>query len=292
MAQRFGGAHSPNSSAQSKTSSPLKGKKPRRAGGRVNALFLAALPLAIRAFFLDAGAMALAFAAFGTLVLAAWLTREGLAAQDAYDERKVARRPALPRKMFGSVLTAIAFYLATVADAPNLFSPLIFAVLGGALHSFAFGFDPMTNKGMEGIDEFQQDRVARVVDEGEKHLAAMRDAILRTEDRTLVARVETFQAIARDMFRTVEEDPRDLTKARKYLGVYLSGATDATAKFADIYARNQDTQARADYEALLDDLETNFADRTKSMLVDDKTDLDIEIEVLRDRLDREATRHV
>lgn len=292
MAQRFGGAHSPNSSAQPNTSSPLKGKKPRRAGGRVNALFLAALPLVIRAFFLDAGAMALAFVAFGTLILAAWLTREGLAAQDAYDERKVARRPAWPRKMTGSVLTAVAFYLATLADAPNVFLPLIFAVLGGVLHSFAFGFDPMKNKGMEGIDEFQQDRVARVVDEGEKHLAAMRDAILRTEDRGLVARVEAFQSIARDMFRTVEEDPRDLTKARRYLGVYLSGATDATAKFADIYARNQDVQARADYEALLDDLETNFADRTKFLLADDKTDLDIEIEVLRDRLDREATRHV
>ncbi len=292
MAQRFGGAHSPNATPNTPKSSPLKGKKPRRAGGRVNALFLAALPLAVRAFFLDAGAMALALVAFGTLILAAWLTREGLAAQDAYDERKVARRPALPRKMIGSVLTAIAFYLATLADAPNLFSPLIFAVLGGALHSFAFGFDPMKNKGMEGIDEFQQDRVARVVNEGEKHLAAMRDAILRTEDRTLVARVEAFQTVARDMFRTVEEDPRDLTKARRYLGVYLSGATDATAKFADIYARNQDPAARADYEALLDDLETNFADRTKSLLVDDKTDLDIEIEVLRDRLDREATRHV
>ncbi len=90
------------------------------------------------------------------------------------------------------------------------------------------------------------------------------------------------------MIRTVEEDPRDLTGARKYLGVYLMGARDATIKFVDLYARNKDADARADYEALLDDLEQNFAARTDKMLLDDRSDMDIEINVLRDRLQREG----
>jgi hypothetical protein len=92
------------------------------------------------------------------------------------------------------------------------------------------------------------------------------------------------------LFRTVEEDPRDLTGARKYLGVYLMGARDATVKFADVYARTGDPHARADYEALLDDLEQNFAARTRKMLLDDRSDLTVEIEVLRDRLQREGVR--
>jgi 5-bromo-4-chloroindolyl phosphate hydrolysis protein len=90
------------------------------------------------------------------------------------------------------------------------------------------------------------------------------------------------------MFRTVEEDPRDLTGARKYLGVYLLGAKDATVKFADLYSRTRDEKARADYEALLDDLEKSFAARTQKMLLDDRSDLDVEIEVLRERLEREG----
>jgi len=112
----------------------------------------------------------------------------------------------------------------------------------------------------------------------------------RVGDRTLGARVERFQNPARTLFRTVEDDPRDLTAARKYLSVYLLGARDATVKFADVYARTNDPQARVDYEALLDDLEQNFAARTRKMLLDDRTDLTVEIDVLRDRLQREGVR--
>ena len=103
-------------------------------------------------------------------------------------------------------------------------------------------------------------------------------------------RLEQFQRTARELFRTVEEDPRDLTAARKYLGVYLRGARDATEKFADIYARTGDAQARTDYAALLDDLEENFSARTRKMLLDDRSDLNVEIEVLRERLQREGVR--
>ena len=131
---------------------------------------------------------------------------------------------------------------------------------------------------------------AVAVGEAEAYLGDMTSAIRRTKDRQLENRVARFQATARDLFRTVEEDPRDLTAARKYLTVYLMGARDATVKFADIYARNPDTEARADYLSLLDDLEQNFDARTQKMLLDDRSDLTVEIDVLRDRLQREGVR--
>ena len=148
----------------------------------------------------------------------------------------------------------------------------------------------MTNKGMEGVDEFQTDRVARMVDKAEAHLAAMTDAIKRAGDREAEARVERFQLKVRDLLRTVEEDPRDLTAARKYMSVYLQGARDATVKFADIYGRERDRGARADYMMLLTDLEESFNAKTKALLLDDRSDLTVEIDVLRDRLAREGVR--
>jgi hypothetical protein len=92
------------------------------------------------------------------------------------------------------------------------------------------------------------------------------------------------------MIRTVEEDPRDLSDAKKYLVIYLMGARDATVKFADLYKRQRDATARSDYEALLTDLETNFAARTTQMLQGGREDMDLEIKVLRDRLSREGVR--
>ncbi len=291
MAQRFGGPNSPGGTSRGGGRTPYAGKRPARAAARVNFLFLAPLPLAIMAFFRDPRGLALSLAAFGLLTLAAWLTREGVAAQEAYEARKIARRPAIPRKIFGSVLTGAGLFVAGLINGGPMTAAL-FAVLGAALHFLAFGPDPLKNKGMEGADSYQSDRVARAVEKAESHLAAMQDAIRRAGDRQLVQRVEAFGATARDMFRTLEDDPRDLTAARRYLGVYLQGARDATVKFADLYARNPDpkarARARADYTALLDDLETGFAARTRAFLSDDKTDLDVEIEVLRERLAREG----
>ncbi len=282
MAQRYGGKFSPDGQK-----SPYEGKVASRAGGRVNFLFLAPLPLAVSAFFLEPAGMAMRLGAFGLLILAAWLTREGVIAQEAYDARKIARRPAIPRKIFASVLTGSGLALTGIAGG-SLLNAAIFGVLGVVLHFFAFGADPLKDKGMEGVDTFQTDRVARAVGEAEKRLSEMREAILRAKDRELERRVEAFQATARDMFRTLEDDPGDLTGARKYLTVYLMGARDATAKFADIYARSRDAGARADYVQLLDDLEANFTGKTQTMLIEDRSDLTIEIDVLRERLAREG----
>lgn len=293
MAERFGGKYSPDKARPpaggGAGSGPYQGARRTRAGGRVNLLFIAPLPLVWQAFTSPPILLAQYLAALGLLLLAAWLTREGLLAQEAYEARKVARRPAMPRKIIGSVLTGLGLGLAGLAG----FGPIeavVIALIAAALHVAAFGPDPLRNKGIAGVDDFQTDRVARAVDEAERHLKVMSEAIARTGDRALMQRLDGFQAAARALFRTVENDPRDLTAARKYLSVYLLGARDAAVKYADLALRGANPAARADYAALLDDLQQNFAARTQGFLTDDRSDLTVEIEVLRDRLAREGLR--
>ncbi|MFA5580874.1 MAG: 5-bromo-4-chloroindolyl phosphate hydrolysis family protein [Paracoccaceae bacterium] len=290
MARQFGGKYSPKNDARPDTPAPrpFDGKRPVRAAFRVNLLFIVPLVLVITAFVRPPAGMALSLAGLGLMLLAAWLTREGVIAQDAYDARPVARRPALPRKMAGSVLTGAGLFAAGLGHDGGIIAPVIYGLLGMILHSAAFGFDPLRDKGITAGDTFHHDRAARAIADAEAHLAAMSTTIGRLRDRGLDSRVDRFAATARQMFRTLEQDPRDLTAARRYLGVYLQGARDATAKFANIYTQNRDTQVREDYLALLDDLEKNFAARTETFLVNDRTDLDIEIGVLRDRLAREG----
>ncbi len=297
MAKKFGGKFSPDGTAQDGVrEAVVDERKVNAAGARSNILFVPGVVLAFLS--LNEGALGLIMGlALGlimglggaaVLTLAAWLTRDGLRATAAYEQRKVARKPALPRKMLGSALTGAGIAMASLSDDPSVLAAILYGVVAAGLHSAAFGIDPLRDKRMEGIDTFQQDRVAKVVDEAEAHLASMKDHIGSIGDRHLETRTEQFQAMARRMIRTVEEDPRDLTGARKFLGVYLMGARDAAAKFADLYKRNRDEDARGDFESLLADLEQNFAARTDKMLLDDRSDMDIEIKVLRDRLQREG----
>ncbi len=304
MAKKFGGEFSPGTPDQGASRdtpprNPFDGAHADPVGIRANLLFAPAILLVF--FSLNDGAIGLGLGLIGAalLTLAAWLLREGLRAEAAYNARKVAHRPAFPRKMAASLLTGLGIGVAAfkvelgggaLLGEAGILAPLLYGGIALILHGVAFGLDPLKDKGMEGIDTFQQNRVARAVNEAETHLGAMTDAVKRAGDRQVEARVEQFQATARDLFRTVQEDPRDLTAARKYLTVYLQGARDATVLFADIYARGHDSQARTDYLALLDDLEQNFAARTARMLLDDRADLTIEIDVLRERLQREGVR--
>ncbi|WP_192966116.1 5-bromo-4-chloroindolyl phosphate hydrolysis family protein [Phycobacter azelaicus] len=298
MAQRYGGKFSPNGSADQASavsdietgekSGSFRNAKVDPVGARANTMFVPGGVLLMMSLNDGATGLALGGIAAALWTGGAFLLREGLRAEAAFAARKVARKPALPRKILASILTGAGAALAAWKAEPGIMIAAIYGLAATGLHLAAFGIDPLQDKGVEGVDDFQQSRVARAVDEAEAYLDAMRDAALRAQDRDLEARVERFQSVAREMFRTIEEDPRDLTGARKYLTVYLQGARDATVKFADIFSRSRDTQARKDYLALLEDLEKNFAARTKKMLLEDRSDLTIEIDVLRERLQREG----
>lgn len=288
MARRFGGRYSPDPQPRSPAPDPRDTARVDPAGARVNLLFVPPALLAL--FSLGAGPAGLVagLVGAGVLTAAAFLLRDGLRAEAEWRARSVARRPAWPRKMMASGLTGLGVALAAWSGEGGLFGPLLYGIAASGLHVAAFGIDPMSDKRIDGVDDHQQDRVAKVVDEAESYLAQMREAISGLRDRALDERVAAFQARAREMIRTVERDPRDLTQARRYLGVYLMGARDASVKFADLWSRGRDSAARAEYESLLTDLDANFAARTETMLLSDRTDMDIEIRVLRDRLAREG----
>ncbi|MEL7133638.1 MAG: 5-bromo-4-chloroindolyl phosphate hydrolysis family protein [Pseudomonadota bacterium] len=292
MAKRFGGKYSPDPQNEPTTGNRAAFDKVQvdPVGARANLMFLPAVPMVFLGLNDGATGLVTALVSAAFLTGGAFLLREGLRAEAAFHARKVARRPALPRKIIAAFLVGFGITLAAYRSEPGIIAPLLYGLAAFGLHFAAFGIDPLKSKGLEGVDTFQQDRVARVVDSAEDLLQEMRDAMKRADDRKMELRLDQFQTTVRDLIRTVEEDPRDLTAARKYLGVYLIGARDATAKFADIFGRSRDAQARTDYAALLDDLEENFAARTRKLLTEDRTDLTIEIDVLRDRLQREGVR--
>ncbi|GLQ34891.1 hypothetical protein GCM10007939_11740 [Amylibacter marinus] len=298
MAREFGGKHSPDGAPNNARPTPInkfRGKKAHNSYIRVKMLFFAPLPMLFAAIGeLRAGqinGMLAELGAFATLILSAWLLRDGIRASEAYDARKVARKPAIPRKLFAAILAGIGIGIAAFAGWEiGAIQSIALALLTGGLHMASFGLDPLKSKGLEGQSAFEAERVAKAVAKAEAILTEMLIASKRFRDRALEGRVETLASEIRDMFRAIEEDPRDLTAARKFLGVYLKGARDATLKFAEIYSKQRSTDARNDYETLLVDLETSFANQKQQMLLDNRTDLNVEIEVLRDRLKQEGLR--
>lgn len=299
MAQRFGGKYSPQPMDAGASDSPgYSGVAPGRTvtasepvhplARRPVWLIVAAIPFLPSAFGGGPGALIRGLGAFALVAAAAVLIREGLKAEAAWQARSAARRPVLPRKILGSIVFGLGLGLG--AGQAGMLGAIAIGAVAAILALTAFGLDPLHDKGMEGFDGIQHDRAARAIAEGEKRLTEMREAIRRTGDIALSDRVERFAQGAQALFRAVEQDPGDLALARRYMGVYLDGARDATNRFVELWIAHRDTAARTAYEALLTDLETDFASRTRTLIEGGRQDLTLEIEVLRERLSREGLR--
>jgi hypothetical protein len=295
-AQRFGGKYSPDpkpGDARAPGPAPFRNGRVSRVSLRARAMFLLPLPLLFAGLGAigrgSPGEMLGELGGFAGLMLSAWLLNEGLRAEAAFEARAVARPPAIPRKLFAAGLTGASIVLVSLlslGQAP--LGAIAFGAVAAAAHLVAFGLDPMRKKGLAGVDEFATDRVARAIDQAEALVRQTADAARRIGDRRLEGRVDRLGDQARAVFRIVEQDPRDLSRARTFLNVYLLGLRDATVKFADIWGRSRDPEARRQYEALLGDLEASFGRQRSELLIEDRSDLDVEIEVLRERLQQDG----
>lgn len=300
MAQKFGGRYSPTSTTPSvpeaqdgPPATRFRGRRAQRVRISARLMYAAPLPLLLagigEVIAGDAFGMLAEFGAFALLMLSAVLLNEGLRAEEAYRSRAIARPPAIPRKLFAVAATGVGVFLAAAfGGGTGLIGGVLFGAVAAAAQFLAYGADPMRRKGAAGATDFETDRVAKAIDAAEATVAEILALVRGVGDRHLEARVESMLTAVRDVFRTVEEDPRDLTRARKFLSVYLTGARDATAKFAQLYSKRASPEVRADYEALLSDLEASFRAHREELLRDDKVALDVEIEVLRERLQQEG----
>ncbi|MEM9736072.1 MAG: 5-bromo-4-chloroindolyl phosphate hydrolysis family protein [Pseudomonadota bacterium] len=284
-AKKFGGAYSPGGSGGA---SKFRDRKAASVDVRALAMFAFPTPLLLAAFGDLGGDVVRAVSALGLyacLMLGAWLLREGQRAEIAFNAREIAKPPAFPRKIVAACLTGLGVAGAVMLARGEILSAGLSGVLALGCHLAAFGLDPMKSKGVEGTSA--ADYVIETIDKAEARITETTRLAATIRDRELVSRVESLMGQVRAMLKMVEKDPRDLSRARRYFTVYLKGAEDATRKYAESHAKLNDPALRDEYLGLLADLEGSFGRGQEMLLSDDRTDLEVEIEVLRERLGQE-----
>lgn len=307
MARRYQRKYSPGGrwqegeAAQETSANPFRGRRAMRIDMRAILMFLWPTPLLFGALSaLGAGRpfrMALFLLAYASLMLGAWLLREGQRAEAAYEARTLSRPPAFPRKIaaaaFAGAGVGMAGWLAGGGEAAGLAGRVAggigFGGLAAGAHLLAFGLDPLRSKGSgHSLAAAEFNRVADALDRAGTRLAEIERLAHEMRDAEIDRRVQKLNAAARDMIGMVEKNPRDMDRARRYLNVYLTGAEEATRKFAENRQRLSDPDLRAEYLALLVDLEASFGRGREALMLNDRTELEVEIEVLRDRLGQEG----
>jgi hypothetical protein len=250
-------------------------------------------PLVIRLMGLEGGPALALVAGIGLLFLASVLIERGLAAEAELQGRTLARAPRLPAKLAGSIAAAAGAAVIGLLAAPG--GPLLAAIYGGLTFlgcRLAYGLDPTTDRdavaraadraGMKAAD------VLGVLEEATAKIRAIETAAASLRSRELGERVGRITRQARAVLAQIEKDPRDISRARRFLVTYLDGTRDVIAKFGDQQHELVDTPLADNFRRVLDTIEQVFREQEEVLKRDDKLDLEVQLEVLETQLRREG----
>jgi len=295
-AQRYGGADAkPAARAGLRNALRLDTRGQRRVRFRKRTWFLvvAATPLLFAAVGAlvsgNAIGMATSLGLFAFFAFGAYLIRQGGEAEEAYLDRTYASPPATPRKLVGSLVLGAATAMTGLFgwDIGVIQSVGMGALAAGA-SVLTFGFDPLRAKGEISLSGVTPRMVEEAMTEAQERIEGIERAAADIVDAPLRDRLAKITARSRDILARIEQDPSDLRRARKFLKVYLDGALEATRKYARSQHDLGDSDMYLKFRSLLDDMQATFDQQHEKLLTNDRIDLDVEIDVLAERLNRET----
>ncbi len=230
------------------------------------------------------GALALALCLAG-----AFAVRRGLAEEREYQQKAVSLPPKVPLKFIGSLFVALSAFVAAWAAGHSFAIAACFGIGAMAGCYFAYGFDPRAEKAVAaGSHGYTTAEVVEALDEAHERVNKIERANQDIQNRELNERLARITESARKILAVIEEDPRDLRRARKFLNTYLEGAQKVTEGYVRSVGLTDSATLKNNFREVLETIENVFAEQYEKLLENDVLDLDVQIEVLRIQLEREG----
>lgn len=262
---------------------------------RMLLLWLPSIPLVPAAFAgliagrLDAfAADALAFTLLG---LGAFLARRGYVDDASAPRRRFSRQLRLPWLNVAGVLVGIATAIAASAGAGySLAVGVAFALIATTGFFLAYGMQPWIRGERLDAADRESRLVAEALAEAESRLIQIEQAARALGNQELRERLSRIAAHGRDILAQIAARPSDLSRARRFLTVFLEGAEQVSKGYVRTH-RQADSQALEQrFRSVLMTIEDQFVHQRQRLAQTDMTDLDIQIEVLQKQLAQEAIR--
>jgi hypothetical protein len=229
---------------------------------------------------------------FVTYMLGATVARQGFRLQGEYERRKIARAPSTPYKTVAAIFISMAtasldWWTSNFAFSALLPSALVGAVtfLGFALY---YGLDPRKDKTGKLSIGVTIEEVLEALDSANVKIDAIEDASRKISNPEFNARLQRITHKAREVLDSIEDDPTRLSRARKFLKVYLDGTQRVTEGYALTHQGQAPAALETNFSRVLDSIEQTFTEQQTKLLEDNHFDLDVQIEVLETQLKREG----
>jgi 5-bromo-4-chloroindolyl phosphate hydrolysis protein len=269
-------------------------KAPLRSRYRGVLLFLLPLPLLPAAIIALAQghvfSMAASFLGFGLMILAAILTRKGILLDEESKRRKLQRRRGkMHYRLFSAIILAIATALVSWFSTGNgLIISVIYGIVTLLAYYLYYGLDETRSDADFSAIGVTAEEVIDAIEDAEKKLAEIDIARSHISDLGLKRRLKTIISETRKILEIIEDDPKDLRRARKFLKVYLEGMRRVTTGYAAMRKDNPQPELEQNFKNVLTTIEKIVTEQQTKLLENDAMELDVQIEVLELQLKKEG----
>jgi len=265
----------------------------RRLGLRGALLYVLPLPLPLAGLIAlasgDFGTAASAVAAFAALFAGARLNRRALREQLLAPQRRYSRPPAVPYGyLAGALVVAGTAVAASGVIGHGALVSATFAALAAAGFQLSYPLPPPLALLRRPEREPADARLWAALQLAESRVLAIELAAEGIGNRELEERLRRIASQGRGILELIGEHPGELSRARKFLNVYLEGAERVASRYVKTHRLSRSRELEGNFRNVLAEIEAVFARQRTLLLEHDVDDLDIQIEVLRKQLEREG----
>jgi len=218
--------------------------------------------------------------------------RRGIRLDNEAIRRNLRRRASTVRyRLIGAGMASVGTFLVAwlgIAARHGVLGSLLIglAVLLGCY--LYYDFDDPTRRPDIAAVGITTEELVELLDEAEGRIQRIESDAARINNTEFRDRLRRIAAQAREILATIERDPVDARRARKFLKVYLDGAQQVTEGYARAHRGEANPALEDNFRRVLGTIETVIGEQQALLAENNAADLDVKIEVLQLQLEKEG----
>jgi len=221
---------------------------------------------------------------FFLFLAVARLAKKGFVEEGNYHASTFAKAPKVPYKMIaGYLLAGATFFTAFIAGGQPFVKSAFLAIVATVGYYMFYGFDPKTDK-FKNLGDVSAEFVLETIQEAKNKITHIEEDMQNIRDTLLYEKLTVAVSKAQTILQTIQEDPKDVRVARKFLTVYIDGVAKVTDAYTDMDEKDITAQTKKKLHTLMDDVEERFDKELKRLKNNNEFDLDVHIDVLKEQI--------
>ena len=221
--------------------------------------------------------------AFGLFFATAKLNTIGLNKEYEYHTTTLIKAPKPLKALTAGLLGVSTLFTAWIAGGQDFFISIALALVAVVGYFLYYGFDPKEDK-LENIGDISAQFVIETLATARGKLAMVEEDMKKIKEKSLHDKLRIATNKGYEILNNIEEDPKDLRVARKFIIVYIDGIKKVTASYTAMDEKDITASTKERLSSLLSDVEKRFDKEILRLKENNQFDLDVQIDVLQQQI--------